>query len=477
MTIKEKDLKDIGTEGLLLGCFMRQNDLLLDYYEKLYPHENYFSNEATLFFYRLLQDLYFVKKHESIDEVKINIYLEENPDKKKQYKKIGGWDVLKRLRDKCDLDEIQMYYEKVVKYATLRQLHEKNFPIEPIIDKIDQLKPEQIIDSYEYLLNNIQMQIKGVNDSVILGENMTQVYEKYKQNPDIGQELPFEILNSILRGWRIGTLNLLGMHSGYGKSRISTRIATYIGIEHQVPIVILVNEQNIDEWNQMILSSVVNNIFAPKTGIYVDETKIVTGTCNKEEDAICQQAAKYIEENTQIHFQEMKSWSYNTLKRVLKKHKLRNVDLFIYDTFKPFRGKRMQGLTDWQMLAETARILKELCGSRKKGGIEMGGLCTVQLTDASLFDQILNSTSLANSKHTKHEADSLMLVRAVTNKEKDKIKVVSDKYGEFSLETNKQYYIMFIDKNRGGPDKQKMIYEVNKGQNKWIELGLAKWDY
>ncbi|MNY82095.1 hypothetical protein D3C86_2240140 [compost metagenome] len=33
------------------------------------------------------------------------------------------------------------------------------------------------------------------------------------------------------------------------------------------------------------------------------------------------------------------------------------------------------------------------------------------------------------------------------------------------------YYIGFLDKNRGGEDKKKICFLVDKGKNQWTELG------
>ena len=101
MAIDKKDLCNTGAEALMLGCLLKDNSLLLDYYDKIYPHESYFSSPMALFFYKLLQDLFFVKKYENIDEIKINVYLEEDEIKKKLYKKYNGWTTLKRLKNNC----------------------------------------------------------------------------------------------------------------------------------------------------------------------------------------------------------------------------------------------------------------------------------------------------------------------------------------------------------------------------------------
>lgn len=477
----ERKLHSVKDEGLMVGAIFTDPSLFLDYSEELQPTEKYFYHEHTRFLFELAKNLYFVKKHENIDEVKINIYLEENPDQKEYYKEIDGYKTIKRLMSIADLKEVRHYYNNLVKFAVLRELEKSKFPVDVILkledSKFEKITPEQIIDAYEYKLNSIQMNIKGISDSIILGKDMLKVYEGWKEKPDWGEEIPFPILNNLIRGWRIGKLNMTGMHSGFGKSRFLSRIITYLGVEKQIPVLVMVNEQDKDEWDAMLLASIVNNVFAPKTGIYIDETKIVSGLCTGKEDEICKEASKYIQENSKIYFQELGKWDYNTIKRTLKKHRIKNVKFFLYDTFKPFRGKKLEGMANWEMFVETAGMLKEICGTKQKGGLDMGGWITFQLTDETLYEQILTSKAIANGKHIKHVADMLSMARPLTYKEKkEKYSCVLPDGNEVQLDPDNEYYILFLDKNRGGKDKIKLIYEVNKGQNRWKELGFAKYN-
>ena len=357
----------------------------------------------------------------------------------------------------------------------MRELHEKNFPIEPILKVIDKITPEQIIESVEYQLNQIQMKIKGVEDSVLLGKNMVEVYDNWGKNPSIGISLPFPILDSFIRGMRKKKLHMCCMHSGRGKSRIMSRIITHTSIVNKVPLLILVNEQDVEEWNAMLLSSVINNIFYSKSNILINEAEIVTGRAHNDskKNLLCIKASTWIEKNTNIYFVSLKKWDVKTLTRIIKKHKLKyGVEHFIVDTFKPMRlDKSMSGLATWEKFAESARLLKDLCND-----LDVAGFITGQLTDESLFDKMLSSQSISGAKHIKHVLDVLLMARELNKAEYEDYYIDSDEYGRIDLSPSKTYYAMVIDKNRGGLDNLWICYEVDRGNNTWIELGLLKFN-
>lgn len=469
-----EEIRDVSTESLVVGSFYKNPDLFMEYDELIFADWD-FSNEELRFLYNLIRTIWYSGKTK-IDETTINIEVNKNEETIKKYKELKGYKTIQRLVDKVNLDDFSKYYGDLKKYNLLRELHRKGFPIIEKWEKIKDLDPESIYKYFDYGLSKTFTHYQGISGSVILGEDMVSVYEKWKVEPDIGIEVYYHIINSIIRGNRLGKLNSIGMHSGCGKSRFISLMAMHIGIVLQIPILIIVNEQDKEEWDSMLLAAVVNNVFAPETGVYINEDKIITGQCNEKEDEVCKRAAIYIQERSKIYFQEAQIYDYQTLKRVLKVHKLKGINIFFYDTFKAIHS---QGMASWEMFVKTSEELKKICGNRKKGGLDMCGWITFQLTDDSQFDKILTSSSIASGKFIKHNQDFMLMARPLSYTEKQKIKVrLCQKDNIFNdeiidLDFKKDYYIAFVDKNRGGKDKQKIIYEVDKGKLIFKELGFA----
>lgn len=470
----EIDIEDVATESRIVGCFYKNPDLFMEYDSLIFADWDFINGDLR-FLYNLIREIWG-KGLTNIDETTINIEVNKDEEKQKYYKKLHGYKTIQRLMSKANLEDFEKYYRELKKYNLLRALDRKGFPVRAKWDKIINLDPEAIYGYFDYHLNKTFTYYEGIESSVILGKDIVNVYEKWKETPDIGIEVFYYIVGQLIRGWRIHKLNATGLHSGAGKSRYISLIAMGIGIVLQTPILIIVNEQDKEEWDSLLITAVVNNIFAPKTGIYVDEDKIITGQCNEKEDKVCKEAAQYIQERSKIYFQEAQIYDYQSLKRVLKVHKMKGVNFFIYDTFKPFRGN--SGAT-WEMFVKTSEELKNICGSKKKGGLDMAGWITFQLTDDSQFDTILTSSSVASGKQIKHNLDYMSLGRVLSYKEKKKIQVkILQKDNPFNgdivdLDPKKEYYIFFNDKNRGGKDKQKIIYEVDKGKIIFKELGFA----
>lgn len=457
---------------LLIGSMYSNPDLFLDYGE-LIKSKYDFNQPSNKFLYDSLMDLYSQHAGTEINEVKINIYMNSDTDRKAKYEYLKGYKYIDRIMKLVDNEDFPIYYEKLKKFSLLREFERKGFPVQKLMSRKDfeKLTNEQIIKGMEYQINTIGTVIGGVEDSIMLGKNMPEQIEQWKLTPDVGMPLPFAILNMLIRGLRGKKFNLFGMHSGCGKSRTTSKIACYLAIKLDFPVLVLVNEQDETEWNGMLISCVLNNpefgfdVKMKRLGIDgIDETKIVTGALTDEESIIVNEAAEYIAKNTKIHFLELENYDELTLKRQIKRHKLKGCRLCIYDTMKAPDH-------DWMSFVKTADMLKEVAKE-----LDIAMWSTFQLTDDSLFNDMLTSQAIANGKHIKHVADALMMAKPIPRDQYDKFMIYdpNDPFmGEttYSLDLRITYYMVVLDKNRGGKDKDILCLEVDKGKNMWIERG------
>ncbi|MNL03746.1 replicative DNA helicase [compost metagenome] len=457
---------------LIVGSFYSQPDLLLDYGE-LIKSKYDFNQPTNKFLYDSLLDLYSQHAGTDITETKINIYMNSDPERKRKYDYLKGYKYIDKLTKIVDIDEFAAYYEKLKKYSLLREFERKGFPVQKLMGRKDfeKLTNEQIIKGMEYQINTIGTVIGGVEDSVILGKNMPEKIAKWKIAPDVGIPVPFNVMNGLIRGLRGKKFNLFGMHSGCGKSRTTSKIACYLGIKLGIPVLVMANEQDEDEWDAMVISCVINNpefgfdIQLRRKGIQgLDETKIVTGALTEEESEVVEEAAKYIAQNSKIYFLELTNYDEHTLKRQIKRHQLRGCKLCIYDTMKAPDH-------DWMSFVKTADMLKEVAKD-----LDVPVWSTFQLTDDSLFNDMLTSQAIANGKHIKHVADALMMAKPIARDQYDKFLIYNPNdafVGESTsqLDIHTTYYMVFMDKNRGGKDKDILCLEVDKGKNLWIERG------
>ncbi|MGE5438011.1 MAG: DNA helicase [Syntrophothermus sp.] len=477
MTDKEI-IQDISVEGIVVGMIFRKPSLLNEYSTLITPEYD-FSDNSTRFVYNLI--LYVFCNGDIVNETSLNVAVSKMDEGSQRfYKKIGGFNLVKRLETVSKISEdFKHYYERLKAYNVLRQLDNKGFSVRKNLNMLKEKNYEQIIKAYESQLTKISGCIQGVNDSIRLGNDIIDIYENLKNTPQIGIDIPFPIINSFMRGFSQGTFNAIALHSGYGKSRMIAFIIAYTSIINQIPMLLMINEQEKLEIDLMILTCIANNVYGKKYGITINESTIALGKCNYEENNMVLEAAKFIKERSKIQFLEIQNWSFDSLKLILRQHKLRGIDYAIVDTFKAMRSNAIHGVPEWLQFAYTAEQLKSIIGSEAKGGLYMGLLVTMQLTDESLQTKVLNSTSIANSKQIKHSLDYLQMSRILDYRDKEKYKVkINIPNNPFNgqiqdLDMNKTYYLTFIDKNRRGKDKVNLIFEVSKGEMIFKELGYA----
>lgn len=465
------EINDVKTELMIVGSLFLSPDLFLDYGR--YINSEDFDYPLSKFLFNSAYDMYYNYKMEKFTDNQVNYYMTLDEKRKKYYKFIDDEDILFRVKEVVEIDDFSIYYKNLKKYTFLRKLNNYHFPIKKIMenDQFSKMTPEQIAQSLEYKLHSIADDINCMEDSVILGNDIDESYKKWKEEPDLGYEIPFEILNIIMRGSRTKKLNMLGLHSGEGKSRIISKILCYISIKNQVSSLLCVNEQDKEEWDGMILSCVLNN---PEFGFNADipETNLVTGTVPEEKEEIVEEAIQYIKENSRIHFIMLNEFDEKSIKRQAKRHRIKGCKMMVYDTLKSPEN-------NWEAFVRTAQVLKSIAND-----LDLSVWATFQLTDDSLFEEMLTSKAIAKGKHIKHEADFLAMARPLLQNEFDKYEIympISEDYkkieGEVSGEEvvipdrNLKYYIMFIDKNRGGQDKTKVAIVGDKSKNYWKEEG------
>ena len=475
-------IKDTINEGIIIGFLYRFPDLISEYMELIIPKFD-FTDDSIIFLYNTIINAYI--ENGRLDDISINLYVSKfNKDDMNKWIKLKGLETIKKLAKFSEsVSTFETAYNKLKTYNVLRYLNTSGFDVENRLDFIKDKNVEFIIKMYENKLVKALNYVNNINDSVLLGTKILDTYNNLKITPDIGIEIPLPIIDSITRGWRLNTVYAHALHSGYGKSRLMVNILSHISIVKKIPVLFCINEQDRKEIELMVLTYIANYLYVKKYNCpYINETDIALGSLKGQKDEIMIEAAKFIEKNSNLFLYEMQAWDLETIKLILKRHKLKGINYAAIDTFKAMRNiQSANTMSDWMQFVYTAEQLKKIIGSVEKNGLNMGLWITLQMTDESLLTNIMNSTCLATGKQVKHHLDYLMLFRAIKNHEKNNIRLSTFRpnnpfNGEItSLDMNKTYYLGVVDKNRGGIDSQHIIYEVQKGYMIFKELGYAKY--
>lgn len=451
------------SEALFVGALYSKPILYVDYAELIKSKYDFYDDD-TRFLYDMFELCYQTFAQE-ITEVKINIFMQQETDRYKIYKKLGGWATIEKQIELTDVDDIQNYFDIIKKYSLVREFDRKGFPVQKILQhkSFNQMKAEDIVRYMRFNVDNINTVIGGGKSSTVLGSKFSEKIAQWRETPDMGEDLPFPIWNSLFRGWRKKKLIVDGMLSNEGKSRRMAKIVNYMGVLRSIPIVVLVNEQDEDEWYASQASTICNN---SEFGFNFDiiEKDIALGNYNSEEDFlfIKDTIGQWIKQNSRIYFLEMSQYSDDDLEREIKKHVLGlGVKYAFYDTLKGYKTDQ------WETVKQTTTKLKDLAQE-----LGIGAYATIQLTDDSIYTPVeeLSSMNIANAKQLKHVVDHMILEKRIHHADYDKY-IIKSSWGEIPLDPKKTYYGQKIDKNRGGAKGMTLVTEVDLDRNTWVELG------
>jgi len=328
------------------------------------------------------------------------------------------------------------------------------------------MMPEDIVSVMRRNVDKIHTVVGGGQESIILGKDMVESIDKWRETPSMGIELPFDMLTYLFRGWRKKKLIVDGMLSNDGKSRRMSMVAAYIGVLKKQNCLIMVNEMEEEEIKAAMLSAICNNkIFG--FNLNIPERKIILGNYDNDEQYLSvKNVAEWIEENTRIRFLELSDYSDQKLTNEVKKHVLGyQTEYLFYDTLKGFKND------NWELVKQTATLIKDLCNE-----MNVAGYATIQLTDDSVNFDIhdLTSMNISNSKQIKHVVDHLTFEKRIEKYKYDKYIIENDGWGEHPLDNNKMYYGLKVDKNRAGSKGSVIAYEVDLNLNVWNEVGFLK---
>jgi len=472
MTDTARENFDLATEALLVGAIYKKPILYVDYAE-LIKSKYDFYDEDVKFLYNMFE-LYYKTFSQEITEPKIIMFMQQEQDRYKQFRTIGGWKTIQRQMDLADVSDVKKYFDIVKKYSLVREFEKKGFPIQRVLQhpKFPQFKAEDIVRSMRYNVDNINTVIGGGKNSIVLGKKFSNKLAQWRLAPDMGSEIPFKMWNEYFRGLRPKKLLVDGMLSNEGKSRRMAKVVNFMGVLHQIPILVLVNEQDEDEWTAMQASTICNNpefnFITPDSNIGlldIREADILKGIYESEEDFnfVSERVGNWIESRSKIFFLELNKYSDEDIEREIKKHVLGlGVKYVFYDTLKGYKTDQ------WESVKQTTTHIKNICNE-----MNIGGYATIQLTDETHFVDIfdLTSNNIANAKQLYHVVDHMILEKRLNPNDYSKY-MIKNEWGEYPLDMSKVYYGQKIAKNRGEGKGSVLVTEVDLDRNKWIEKGF-----
>lgn len=492
-------------ELLFCGSMYKKPDLFLSYGESTRSKYD-FSDEGTRFFYDMFVD-YYKTFSQDVSANKVNNFATQDDERLKSYKAYGGWKTIQHMMNISDPDDIKNIYDTVKKFSLIREYDRNGFPAAKIMDmkNFQHMTANDVYRLMRKKADKINTIINVIEEPVILTQGIAQVIDSYLLTPQFGVKTHWEGYNEYFRGLLPGNVLFQGFLSNEGKSRNLVNLIAYVTLVRKQKFMLLSNEMTEQAMKNCLITTVLNcqefkdlhgvELIKPEKeitmGLYRDNKTKQFILREKDEDGNnieseehfikrvqesseyqdVMKVAQWMEEQMEgkFFFNDITSdYSDESIEMEVRKAKLvYNCTCFAVDTLKAW------GAEDWVKVKATATKIVEL-GKE----LDLFGVCTFQLTDATVFDNVfaLSSNNIGAAKGIKHPVDLLTLGKRINKEEYGMYQYVaySDEWGDevaYDLDPNKRYFSIKIDKNRLGDKDKIMLFDYNLDTNVWKNIG------
>ena len=496
---------NVQGEILFVGSLYKNPDLYVSYGNFIRSQYD-FSDPVTKFFYDSFTTMYTTFS-QTMSENKVNIFMSQDDDRLKLYKKYKGWKTITQWMSLADVEDFKNYFNIVKKYSLVREYERNGYPVQRILGhkNFEKWTPQDIYKIIRSKADKINTVINASEESVVLTSETEKQVRSFLVSPEMGLAMPWKTLNKMFRGCRLKKVIFNGFLSNEGKSRNMMLLIAYIVLVKNEKFLLLSNEMDESDLKNCLITTVINNpCFKELHGVNITkkEEEIVLGIYHDDNGEVIERQTddfgdftetqeQYVErlESTSTEFRNVMKvaqwidekregklffkdvgmdYSDEALEFEFRKAKMvYGIKYCGYDTLKGFRTD------EWSSVKQTATKIKELMKD-----LNMFCWSVFQLTDESVFTDIfqLSSNNIANAKQMKHVADALMLGKRIDREDYKKYQYMptTDYFGEpiaQDLDPDKRYFAIKIDKNRGGNKDFIPVFEINLDYNLWNEVG------
>jgi replicative DNA helicase len=464
-------------EANFIFCLWKNVDLFGDYEREVRADRDLLTTDGR-FYYSLGYEMYKLG-YRSFDDASIYSYVEGKEVLKEGFSKRGGYKTVDEIKRILNEDNIDTYYDELVKSNMLLNLHDKGFNVISELKKFNKMKSSQVYDYFEYQLDNVFLN----RGSGVKIEDL-DLDDQFINDCDSGIEKGLSyasacpILNYHTLGLHKSNVQIFAGFSGTGKSSFCINSYVLPILDQGEKVVIVANEMNKKAWQHLFMASILSQ----KLDYFgLPRKKQKSGGFNTEQREMMVKAKEYYEKHYKDRIKFAKIFDYSTedVKRIFRKMKKQGFDYGIYDTFKS------QDAASATVTGELIEASKQLLQVAEKE--DMCITITMQLAIYMENTRYLTAATLSNSKGVKEVVSELVLTRPLWEDEfpGEKYDVrpyrfKRDSNGKFTkikeeieLKPDKNYRLMFLDKTRNDEGGTVLVYQFDGAWNKWTELGYC----
>ncbi|MFS1518607.1 DnaB-like helicase C-terminal domain-containing protein [Bacillus sp. SCS-151] len=464
-------------EASFIFCLWRNPELFSDFEKEVRADRDLLTDDGR-FYYTLGYEMYKLG-YKSFDDASIYSFIEDKDSFKKGFQLRGGYKTVEEIRSIVNEDNVEIYYDELVKYNMLLNLSDKGFNVIDELDKYRKMVSSQLYDYFEYQLDNIFLN----RGSGVKVEDL-DLDEDFIDSCDSGIEMGLSyantspIMNFHTLGLHLSNVLIFAGFSGTGKTSYCVNTYVMSILDQGEKIVIVANEMNKRAWQHIFMAT----ILSLKLGYYgLPRKKQKMGNFSDEQQLMMKKAKEYYDTNYKgrIKFVKIFDYSIDDVKRVFRKMNKQGFKYGLYDTFKS------ENAASGNVTGELIEASKQLLQVAEKE--EMGIIITMQLAIYMENTRYLTAATLSSAKGVKEVVSELIMTRPVWEDEfpdgKFDIKPYKfkkDSRGKYTkvkeyitMNPEKKYRIMFLDKTRNDGGEIAILYQFDGDWNKWTELGYC----
>lgn len=480
--IKQK-IKGISKpiEANVVGCFWANPHTYFNYPDVT---RDMFKSPRWQFYFEIGKKL-ALKNIMKIDEMAVELLIQNSDKTKAKFNKYGGFEPVETVMECATFENTDAYVNDLKKWSALHSIVDTLSIEESIIDECRDLDVNELYDYYNAHLNNIFINADDGVETHKLGDNVQGIIDEADKGLNVGMPIPSPILNEEIGGVMNGQIILLGGLSGTGKTSATIQLLLSALFMNEQPAAVLLNEQSYSKWTMELLTWIINNLILEKkeTPKYFNKKRWRQGKFTVEERKLLKEAKEILDKkvkDNKIILCHFKSYSAKQAERVIRKYASLGVKNFILDTFK-ISSDRSGSDAFWLSMQEDMRKFDDLV---KESNLNVNLWVTLQLQKGAIAKRYLTGDSIGMAKNVIDVASVGLLMRRVRNDEYDgkfAIKVINPISPEakktgvtVTLDPNKNYVIIFIEKNRNGESQTyQIVAEQDLGTLRYKEVGIC----
>lgn len=469
MVMEIKKIKN-PIEANVISCLWKNPDLYSEYTSLI--REN-FSSASWQLYFQIGKEC-VDEGCKVLDEFTVGIYLNKHPKMNANYDRFGGYDLIDEGQEYIVLENFEGYVNELFKWNTILSLVERGFLTEELFKTVKDKSLEDLYDFYEAHINHIFVNSDNTVKSYNACEGLLEIIDECDAGKEVGLPIPAPLLSNQLGGLKKGgQLYLLGAQSGVGKTTVTIELCLSSILKHDERCVIFINEQDEKKIKKELITWIANNHFKKN----FQKKRFNEGKFSTEEKEVLTESVKYMEslkQRNNITIIPLATYTVEIAKKLIYKYSAMGVKYFFLDTFKESADARSDDA--WKTMM---RDMRSLYDTVKPANKNVFLWCTMQLTKTN--NRYLTSASIGLAKNMPDVADVCLLMRPVYPDEKQggrrEIKVARQEgktHIPVPLDPNKNYYVIFVEKNRNGEAKgRQLVYMNDLSRNILTEVGFC----